>query len=383
MKHEKKKILKFIAIFLLVLIIFPNMSGVFGAVNKDYEPSKVTSGLNVTGNESSNLITKVIFWLINTIGSIGETLLTNFATILSSAAAQANNSGVTDGNYVKENGAVMPWADAIVYNAVPALDVNFINPDSSSFSSIMANIISKMYYTIFSISITFFGIAVLIMAIRLATTAIAAEKARYKESITNFIISLILIFSMHYFMSFVFYLNESLVNVAFHIAKVSLEGNFIKLSGDATEFQQSIVDKVSEGSSTNWFKGSDTDGKFGNLENYITIKLFGDETYTKAAAYLAGNYGDFLTNQDGDGLQSSDPVGKSVMLLCLADVVVRGETFPETEFTNVYGTPGNYGSVVGNQLYSKLETSFIRMFRQAELNGDSYDLEIIENTRKW
>ena len=313
MKQEKRrKALKFFAVIFVMIVIFPCFTNSFGAINEKYQGATTSAqiGLNIDGSESNNVITKAIFWLINTVGSLGEYLLTAFASILASQAG--------DGK-----AALMPWADAIVYNGVPALDVNFINPAKGSFSSIMSGVISKIYYTIFSISITFFGIAVLIMAIKLATTAIAAEKARYKESITNFIISLILIFSMHYFMSFCFYLNESIVKVAFSIANVQLKGEFTKMTDSATEYQKALVNKISLKNSDNYYFDVETKENYKKLKNYISKKLFDDGQYQRAATLLAGGYGDFLVNTDGQLAYSADEVERSIILTCMADVVVK------------------------------------------------------------
>lgn len=52
------------------------------------------------------------------------------------------------------------------------------------------------------------------MAIRIAISTIASEKAKYKEAIVHWATALILLFAMHYVISFVFYLNEQLVEVA-------------------------------------------------------------------------------------------------------------------------------------------------------------------------
>lgn len=362
MKHEKRrKILKILAVIFVMFIIFPCFTNIFGAINEKYKGSQASTGgeLNIGGNESNNIIAKPIFWLVNTVGSLGEYLLTTFARVLASADSSDSNT------------ALMPWADAIVYNGVPALDVNFINPDKASFSNIMSGVIAKIYYTIFSISITFFGIAVLIMAVKLATTAIAAEKARYKESITNFVISLFLIFSMHYFMSFCFYLNESIVKVAFSIADVQLKGEFTKLTANATERQKNMVDKISDGSGDNWFNNRDSSDKFKKLEKYIDKKLFDEGDYQKAAAYLANGYEDFLTDTKGDLLNESDEIARSVVLTCMADLVVKGTTFDSNTMSGYSGNwkdedhPEN-----GDALYFALKGSYDSLF----LNNEDLDI---------
>lgn len=353
MKKERKfQVQKILVIFLLLLVIFPTFTNIFGVINENYKGAvtSVSSGLNITGNETNNLITRVIFWFINTLASMGEHLLTNFATVLASV-----------GN-VEKNTALMPWADAIIYNGVPALDINFINPSKGSFSSILSDVIGKIYYTIFSLSITFFGVAVLIMAIKLATTAIAAEKARYKESITNFIISLILIFSMHYLISFIFYLNESIVKIAFSITEMQLEGEFANLISASTGKQKELVESAVS-STDDWFSGRDTADKFKVLNNYIKTTLFDDKKMTNAAAYLSAGYGDFLYDNNGDGWNSSDELGRSVVLTCMAKLVVNKHTFDESDINAGYGGDWKKDKAAGNQLYFALKDVYDELFK--------------------
>lgn len=68
------------------------------------------------------------------------------------------------------------------------------------------------------------------MAIKLAISSIAEEKAKYKSAITNWLIAIILLFTIHYFMSFVFYLNESVVKMASDICVDLVSKNMEELA---------------------------------------------------------------------------------------------------------------------------------------------------------
>lgn len=116
-----------------------------------------------------------------------------------------------------------PWADRIIFNNVSMLDCNFINPavgslfkDANGFTAI-GNTVRGVYFTGMSIALGFLGIVIAVMAIKIAISTIASEKAKYKDSIKDWIITLILIFGMHYVLAFAFYLNEKLVEVASQI----------------------------------------------------------------------------------------------------------------------------------------------------------------------
>ncbi len=330
------------------IIIVPHFNYIFAAINENYSGTEVITSMNVTGDEDSNILTKAIFWLINTCASIGESLLTSFAKVLAS---------VGDGD---TGAALMPWADAIIYNGVPALDVNFINPSAGSFSSIISDVIAKLYYTIFSISITFFTVAVLIMAIKLATTAIAAEKARYKETVADFVISLILIFSIHYFISFCFYLNESLVKVAFGIVDNQLSGSFT--FAGAAQQQKNLIERVKDAKGTgneNWFHDDDNDDAFEKLSDYIAEALTDGGKYELAAKYLAGGYEDFLTEDNGNGLRKTNDTDRAVLLYCMAKAVYdHRET--GVIFENKFGEDITYGDDYkeDDELYLVLKEAF-------------------------
>ncbi len=118
---------------------------------------------------------------------------------------------------------MFPWADRVIFNSVALLDVNFINPadhslfyDGNAYTKIGTSVRS-VYFSGMSIGLGFFGIIVAVMAIKLAISSIASEKAKYKEAIVHWLTALVLLFAMHYILSFIFYLNEQLVEVASQI----------------------------------------------------------------------------------------------------------------------------------------------------------------------
>lgn len=123
---------------------------------------------------------------------------------------------------------MFPWSDRVIFNSVPLLDPNFINPaknslfmDSSGLTTVGKSVRS-VYFTGLSVGLGFFGIIVAVMAIRLAISSIAADKAKYKEAIVHWLTALILLFALHYVLSLVFYLNEQLVEVACKIVNAQL-----------------------------------------------------------------------------------------------------------------------------------------------------------------
>ena len=105
---------------------------------------------------------------------------------------------------------MFPWADKVIFNTIPLLDINFLNPSQGSLflssdgqtETILATIVRRIYFTIFAISISLLGIMVAVMAIKLAVSTIASEKAKYKEALTNWVLGIVMIFTVHYLISF-------------------------------------------------------------------------------------------------------------------------------------------------------------------------------------
>ncbi len=144
---------------------------------------------------------------------------------------------------------MFPWSDRVIFNSVPLLDVNFINPadnslfwdkDTASYTLIGTSV-RNVYFTGLSIGLGFFGIIVAVMAIRLAVATIAADKAKYKEAIVHWATALILLFALHYIISFVFYINEQLVEVACQIvnSQITSAGSNGKTVSDLGQFFKS------------------------------------------------------------------------------------------------------------------------------------------------
>ena len=105
-------------------------------------------------------------------------------------------------------GASYDYTNMDFFNAVPLLDVNFINPDGGSFvgnGNIQA-VLKNTYATILTLAASFFGIVVLITAIRLVISTIASEKAKYKQAIVDWLVGFVMLFCIHYAISFIFYL---------------------------------------------------------------------------------------------------------------------------------------------------------------------------------
>lgn len=199
-----KKIILMIVLTAFVVLLF-NSNTVFAAINTEYSGTDTVPDTKLDeAFDDSNLL-DLLAKLVYAVGRFLEWILGTIFKLL---------TGSSD----------FPWADKIVFNAVPLLDVNFINPGTGSFvaNSSIQNVLKNLYSTIMTLAVGFFGVVVLITAIRLVITTIASEKAKYKQAIVDWLIGFVMLFCIHYFISFVFYLNEQLVVVASKIVKEQL-----------------------------------------------------------------------------------------------------------------------------------------------------------------
>ncbi len=205
MKNKALKIT--FALVFIVLIMFSlsanTINTIYAKINDTYgETSSQVVDNNLDKKVNDNPVTGALASFIYSIASLVEYLVGNIFTSIS-------------------GDPTFPWADRIIFNAVPLLDINFFNPSKSSFfvstdgsDTPVARMVRNVYFTILAISIAFLTIVVGIAAIKMALTALASEKAKYKEAITKWMFSIVLLFLMHNLMSFIFFLNEGLVKVA-------------------------------------------------------------------------------------------------------------------------------------------------------------------------
>jgi len=217
-----------ICTILVTCVLFMASNSVFAAINKEYYDQNV-AGNSVTGIGLDNLLsnstlTNALGQLIYGIAWLLETVLGMFFKLLT-----------------KTN--MFPWADAILFNAIPFLDINIFNPSGASLVAQVQEFIAGTYYTVLTLASAFFGIAVMVSAVKLVLTAIAEDKARYKKAIVDWLLGLVMLWGIHFFISFALYLNEELVKVASTMATQSLEGagDFIASLSDTAAYNEKLI----------------------------------------------------------------------------------------------------------------------------------------------
>lgn len=112
-----------------------------------------------------------------------------------------------------ENGLSLTLDD-ILFNRVEILSVNFfdLNTSNSVVNTIRKNV-ATWYYGIRNLSAVILFIILIYTGLKMAITNIAEEKSRYSEMIVDWVVSIALLFLLHYLMQFIIIANNQLVNV--------------------------------------------------------------------------------------------------------------------------------------------------------------------------
>ena len=99
------------------------------------------------------------------------------------------------------------------------------------------------YYVIRYMAIAAMLVVLVIVGIKMATSTIAQDKAVYKKMLVDWLVGMIIIFTMHYIMIFTFYISEELVNV---IEKASTSSYKVQMQQLAEKDSQKGVEYTNE-----------------------------------------------------------------------------------------------------------------------------------------
>ena len=137
------------------------------------------------------------------------------------AMAESKSFGIELLNGIGGDGDVkVPFTryspEKIFSGAVPAFDVNFIDPkdwtdesgnldddkQNKSIANILHDTIAKWYVALRNLAIVGMLIILLYVGIRIIVSSTASDKAKYKEFLKDWLIALCLLFTLHYIMTF-------------------------------------------------------------------------------------------------------------------------------------------------------------------------------------
>lgn len=111
--------------------------------------------------------------------------------------------------------------DSIFFNKVTLTDINIFDFQKAGPSNITENNviykirknIAQWYYAIRNFAIIFGLLALIYIGIKMAISAVAEDRAKYKKMLVDWLVSIILIFALHYIIVFVVNINNSIVGI--------------------------------------------------------------------------------------------------------------------------------------------------------------------------
>ncbi len=224
-----KKVLKKVLIIFLVILILNNF---------------LISG--VRAEDPAEMADPFEEWLSGLIGSVIG-LLTYPIRIVALAAGYAMNAltagvayieGTTDGAGSVDMSIITPFD--IFFNKVQIVDINFfdIGTEDTIVNKIRTGIAS-WYYVLRLLATVILLVILIYVGIRMAISTIASDKAMYKKMLFDWIVSLALVFLMHYIIIFTVTVCSSIVNA------ISLSVNS-KLISDTYTVIRDLAFKVLE-----------------------------------------------------------------------------------------------------------------------------------------
>ena len=108
--------------------------------------------------------------------------------------------------------------EAIFQNQVPALDINFITPsikgnDDRNTAVQLRGTIASWYLALRSIAVVGLLSVLIYLGIRMLMTSLAADKAKYKKMLMDWVIAICLVLVLHYIMAFALTMAETITSM--------------------------------------------------------------------------------------------------------------------------------------------------------------------------
>lgn len=220
MKVKNKK--KFIALSLVILLAAVMLTTVEAAVTKvSGSGSSATVSLETSRNIGETLASGVLGLLGDILGfaisgvfSFITPLINGLAIVIITVLFTIFSTGFGE--------HIPPLPDNIVFNKIPVLDANFVNPHTNSLiNKIGGSFIGDLFMSLQTIAITVFIIAAMVTGLKIALSTIAAKRAQYKQVAMKWLTGFIILLTLRWILAGVFLINETLVAQFARIAKAS------------------------------------------------------------------------------------------------------------------------------------------------------------------
>lgn len=203
MKTNKNKKYIIILLLLMIVIIFSCNTVYAAEWNVDFDTSAEKEGIGERVSKGVNGFVGVLTYGIKALvlAILGVLQLIIGAVIsIGTDAAQTNVLNLSPANFI--------------FNKIELTTINFFETGSNlDYVNNIQNSIAQWYYVIRNISIIILLGILIYVGIRMAISTLAEDKAKYKKMLTDWIVSLVLVYVLQYIMIIVIEINNSLVNM--------------------------------------------------------------------------------------------------------------------------------------------------------------------------
>lgn len=254
-KIFKKKCFSIIFILLIAFLTFGNT--VYAELTEEVDTSSISS-----------VISKIIKGIADVAFNLSTAGLAATVTALSLVLFIVLQTVFTASG-TTENILNVPFPDAVVFNRVPLLEANFVNPSQTNSSPIyvIKTTITSIYDTFIIIAIALFTIIAMVIGIKLALASIASERAKYKQAIGYWVTGIVLLVCLKWVLAGMFKINEEIVRIAYYASKGS-EMKFEVFSLASIPLIGSTISTI-----MSWFGGNASATSFGKVPGYLGLVL--------------------------------------------------------------------------------------------------------------
>ncbi len=247
---------KFLICFIIIIIVFnyvlgPSSNADAGSIAQTAVQSIVefvaTIGDGIAG---------VISYLPKMHALIAEVAVMGIMGLVATTFGYVDTGGnVIKASEVEEMGLLTP--DDIFFNKIALTDINIFNMDDQLPDTILniRSYIALWYYIMRIIAIAILLGILLYIAIRMAISTVASDKAGYKEMLVNWATSIALVFVLHYAIVLICYLNSGLVSIfadVYESLKKSNSGGILNSNSLDLGIGNLLTSALSVSATTGW-----------------------------------------------------------------------------------------------------------------------------------
>lgn len=199
----------------LILILFTLYNFVLGSVSKAYAAD------GSFFNDAQKVLGKLLNSVVGVLTFVPRLLAAGLILAFDELTAKiAFLEGDENGNGVALDRTITPYD--IFFNKVKLVDINFFDfthtAGNDSMVMTLRKSVATWYYVMRNIAAAILLVILIYVGIRMAISTVAQEKARYKQMLVDWIVSLSLVFLMQYIILFTIYINTALVEAIESVA---------------------------------------------------------------------------------------------------------------------------------------------------------------------